>query len=135
MLFGDIMQLPPVKGHWCFEQPSWSNVEIHLWQQFSFCELTINMRQSSDEEFVDLLNNLWFGDLTISQLQLLCERWRVEQIGDFADGAAVRIFPTIRLVDDYNSKMTDQLFQSSRIYTLHATDESREAATYGIRPP
>lgn len=135
LLFGDIMQLPPVKGHWCFDQPSWANAEIHLWQQFSFCELTINMRQSSDEEFVDLLNNLRFGELTFSQLELLCERRRVEQVGDFADGAAVRIFPTIKLVDDYNSKMTAQLFQSSRVYTLHAIDESREAATYGKRPP
>ncbi|KAG7299154.1 hypothetical protein JYU34_017689 [Plutella xylostella] len=135
LLFGDIMQLPPVKGHWCFDQPLWSNAEIHLWQQFSFCELTINMRQSSDEEFVDLLNNLRFGELTISQLQLLCERRRVEQVGDFADGAAVRIFPTIRLVDEYNCKMTDQLLQSSRVYTMHAADESREAATYGKRPP
>ncbi|KAF9817320.1 hypothetical protein SFRURICE_010779 [Spodoptera frugiperda] len=124
LLFGDIMQLPPVKGHWCFEQPPWSNAEIHLWQQFSFCELTINMRQSTDVEFIDLLNNLRFGELTLSQLQLLCERRQVEQSGEFADGAAVRIFPTLKLIESYNSKMTDQLHQSSRI----STDESREVA-------
>ncbi|KAF9800375.1 hypothetical protein SFRURICE_015885 [Spodoptera frugiperda] len=135
LLFGDIMQLPPVKGHWCFEQPPWSNAEIHLWQQSSFCELTINMRQSTDVEFIDLLNNLRFGELTLSQLPLLCEGRQVEQSGEFADGAAMRIFPTLKLVESYNSKMTDQLHQSSRIYTLRAIDESREVATYGKRPP
>uniref|UniRef100_A0A2H1VL82 SFRICE_014291 n=1 Tax=Spodoptera frugiperda TaxID=7108 RepID=A0A2H1VL82_SPOFR len=43
LLFGDIMQLPPVKGHWCFMQPPWLLAEINLWQLFSFCELTINI--------------------------------------------------------------------------------------------
>uniref|UniRef100_A0A2H1WZA5 SFRICE_034877 n=1 Tax=Spodoptera frugiperda TaxID=7108 RepID=A0A2H1WZA5_SPOFR len=60
---------------------------------------------------------------------------QVEQSGEFADGAAMRIFPTLKLVESYNSKMTDQLHQSSRIYTLRAIDESREVATYGKRPP
>lgn len=130
LVFGDIMQLPPVKGHWCFEQPSWMSAEIHLWHPFSFCELTINMRQSSDTEFVDLLNNLRFGEL-----ETLYKKRRVCTTGNFADGEAVRIFPTIKLVDGYNSHMTEIISQNSRVCTLHAIDESREAATYVKQPP
>ncbi|XP_076397900.1 uncharacterized protein LOC143266155 [Megachile rotundata] len=135
LLFGDIMQLPPVKGHWCFIQPHWCSAEINLWHQFSFCELTINMRQRDDVEFIDLLNNLRFGEVTTSQLQILCERRRVPFSGEFEDGEAVRIFPTIKLVDEYNTKMTDKLAKSHRMYIIDTVDESREAATYGKRPP
>ena len=108
---------------------------MDLWHQFSFCELTMNMRQQNDVEFIDLLNNLRFGELTTNQLELLCERRRVDLSGDFADGAVVRIFPTIKLVDDYNSKMTNIIAESSHIYVINAVDESREPATYGRKPP
>ncbi|CAH2101196.1 unnamed protein product [Euphydryas editha] len=87
-----IMQLPPVKGNWCFEQPPW--LSGHLWHQFSFCELTMCAKDPSDTEFVYLLNKLRFGELTAPQLQILYEKRRVALTGDFADGAAVRIFPT-----------------------------------------
>ncbi|XP_047993596.1 ATP-dependent DNA helicase PIF1-like [Leguminivora glycinivorella] len=135
LLFGDILQLPPVKGHWCFIQPPRFSAEVNLWQQFSFCELTINMRQRNDLEFIELLNSLRVGDLTTAQLQLLCERRHVPLAGDFADGAAVRIFPTVRQVDGYNDKMTTENAKVQRVYTFNAVDESRETATYGKKPP
>lgn len=56
------------------------------------------MHQSSDVEFVDLLNNLRFGEITIPQLQILCKRRQIEQVGEFVAGVAVRIFSTIKLV-------------------------------------
>lgn len=28
VLFGDIMQLFPIKGHWCFAQPPWNAAEV-----------------------------------------------------------------------------------------------------------
>ncbi|KAF6209325.1 hypothetical protein GE061_015072 [Apolygus lucorum] len=135
LLFGDIMQLPPVKGNWCYQQPPWFSAEINLWREFSFCELTINMRQRNDTEFIDLLNNLRFGGITISQLELLCQRRRVPLIGEFQDGLAVRIYPTLKLVEEYNTKMSAELAKSQRMYVVNAIDESREAATYGKRPP
>lgn len=135
ILLGDIMQLPPVKGHWCFEQPDWLSAEIHLWREFKFYELTTNMRQREDIEFIDILNNLRFGELTTSQLEILCDRRLVNFSGEFSDGMAVRIFPTLKLVSDYNSRMTELLNETIRVYSVHAVDESREAATYGKRPP
>ncbi|XP_034839859.2 ATP-dependent DNA helicase pif1-like [Maniola hyperantus] len=135
LVFGDIMQLPPVKGSWCFMQPTWCLAEINLWHQFCFCELTINMRQRNDQEFIDLLNHLRFGELTTAELELLCERRRIPLTGDFADGTVVRIYPTVRQVDEYNSKMTAANAALKRMYKIHAIDESREAATYGRKPP
>lgn len=68
------------------------------------------MRQRNDIEFIDLLNNLRFGEMTTNQLQLLCERRRIPLTGEFDDGIAVRIFPTVKLIDDYNSKkMTETI--------------------------
>ncbi|KAF9416867.1 hypothetical protein HW555_005870 [Spodoptera exigua] len=135
LLFGDIFQLPPVKGHWCFLQPSWFSAEINLWHQFSFCELTINMRQRDDTEFIELLNSLRVGELTTAQLELLCERRHVPLNGEFANGVAVRIFPTVRQVDDYNDKMSTENAKLHRTYQINAVDESREVATYGRKPP
>ena len=135
LLFGDIMQLPPVKGNWCFLQPLWFAAEINLWHQFSFCELTINMRQQNDNEFIDLLNNLRVGELTTSQLELLCERRRIPLTGDFADGVAVRIFPTVKQVDDYNDLMTAENSKMHKVYIITAVDESREVTAYGKAPP
>ncbi|PZC74948.1 hypothetical protein B5X24_HaOG206881 [Helicoverpa armigera] len=135
LVFGDIFQLPPVKGHWCFIQPPWLSAEVNLWHQFSFCELTINMRQRNDADFIDLLNNLRVGELTTAQLQLLCERRHVPLDGEFADGVAVRIFPTIRQVDFYNDRMSDENSKLHKTYVVNAVDESREVATYGRRPP
>ncbi|KAL0868792.1 hypothetical protein ABMA27_008224 [Loxostege sticticalis] len=135
VLFGDIMQLPPVKGHWCFVQPPWNAAEVNLWHAFSFCELTINMRQRNDTEFVDLLNNLRVGELTTSQLELLCQRRRVALDEEFKDGVVVRIFPTVKQVDEYNNEMTAMNSKQNRVYTIRSIDESREVATYGKRPP
>ena len=135
LLFGDIMQLPPVKGNWCFMQPAWCSAEINLWHQFSFCELTLNMRQRNDCEFIDLLNHLRFGELTTTELELLCERRRIPLTGDFGDGAIIHIYPTVKQVDEYNNKMTVSNAAINRMYKIHAIDESREAPTYGIKPP
>ena len=87
LLFSDIKQLPPMKGHWCFSQPFWFEAEINLWSQFFFSKLTVNMRQQNIE-FIDLLNNLRVGELTTLQLELLRECHLVPITGDFADGAA-----------------------------------------------
>ncbi|XP_026331489.1 ATP-dependent DNA helicase PIF1-like [Hyposmocoma kahamanoa] len=93
------------------------------------------MRQQNDIEFIHLLNSLRVGELTTAQLELLCERRHIPISGDFADGVAVRIFPTLRQVDTYNEKMTTENAKVHRTYRINAVDESREAATYGRKPP
>lgn len=55
--------------------------------------------------------------------------------GEFADGVAVHIFPTVRQVDDYNEKNCKENEKLHRTYQINAVDESREVATYGRTPP
>lgn len=129
------MQLPPVKRHWCFIQPPWCSAEVNLWHKFSFCELTINMRQRGDTEFIDILNKLRFGELTVAQLEVLIERRHVLLTGEFSDGESVRIFPTLKLVEEYNTKITETISQRIQVYNINCVDESREAATYGRKSP
>ncbi|KAI8423307.1 hypothetical protein MSG28_014329 [Choristoneura fumiferana] len=134
IIFGDIMQLSPVKGSWCFQQPFTFQGEPHLWRYFGLCELKTNVRQQNDCQFIDILNHLRVGELSMEQYEILLERSRVPLIGDFADGEAVRIFPTVKLVNDYNEKMVELMARTVKIYTLHAHDESKEPATYGEKP-
>ncbi|KAF9406992.1 hypothetical protein HW555_012830, partial [Spodoptera exigua] len=137
ILFGDLMQLPPVSritgGSYCFRQPSNLTGETNLWQLFSFCELPQNMRQAGDNTFVDILNNIRVGELTMDQLEILDSR-RIPLEAPFADGEAVRIFPTTKQVDAYNSAMTKKLGKSLKLYQINAVDISLEAKTYGQCP-
>ncbi|KAF9407745.1 hypothetical protein HW555_012336 [Spodoptera exigua] len=137
ILFGDLMQLPPVSritgGSYCFRQPSNLTGETNLWQLFSFCEWPQNMRQAGDNTFVDILNNIRVGELTMDQLEILDSR-RIPLEGPFADGEAVRIFPTTKQVDAYNSAMTKKLGKSLKLYQINAVDISLEAKTYGKCP-
>jgi len=66
---------------------------------------------------------------------MLLNRTYVHLINEFANGEAIRIFPTIRLVNSYNKKMIKELAKTQRTYIINARDESREPATYGQKPP
>jgi hypothetical protein len=52
------------------------------------------MRQAGDSTFIDLLNNLRVGALTMQQLEVIDSR-RLPLTGEFDDGRAIRIYPTI----------------------------------------
>lgn len=75
------------------------------------------------------------GELTISQSELLCEIRRIPLTGEFEDGSAVRIFTTLKLIDDYSCKMIYIISKLRLIHIMKSVDKSREAATYGKRPP
>ena len=67
--FGDLLQLPPVKGNhpfmsvsfWEAKQRLVSVASMDLWQTFTYDELTINMRQSRDVRYGDLLSRARVG--------------------------------------------------------------------------
>lgn len=70
----------------------------------------------------------------MEQYEILLERSRIPLVDDFADGQTVRIFPTVKLVNDYNNKMIELMAKTVKIHTLNAIDESKEPATYGQKP-
>ena len=74
VVLGDLLQLPPVALKPVFVPMTSVEVQhafpgsrfglpINLWQQFTYAELTENMRQQGDKEFADCLNRLRVGDV------------------------------------------------------------------------
>lgn len=106
-----------------FNQPVRFEGELHLWQYFVLCELKTNMRQQNDTEFVDLLNNLRVGQINVAQYEMLLNKTYVPLINDLANGEAICIFPTIKLVNFYNNKMIEGLTKTQRTYILNAREE------------
>uniref|UniRef100_A0A6C0KQT4 AAA+ ATPase domain-containing protein n=1 Tax=viral metagenome TaxID=1070528 RepID=A0A6C0KQT4_9ZZZZ len=65
VLCGDMCQLPPVNGDFCFLSETW--------KQSNFCcvELVKQMRQERDQKFAEILNELRFGKCSDETLEIL----------------------------------------------------------------
>jgi ATP-dependent DNA helicase PIF1 len=82
LILGDLLQLPPVKGNAPFVQLKADEIRtnlesigsVNLWGSFDYDELTVNVRQSSDSVYSDLLSRVRIGDLTTADIQLLQSR-------------------------------------------------------------
>ncbi|GIY06125.1 ATP-dependent DNA helicase [Caerostris extrusa] len=53
-LFGDLMELLPVRGHQVFQQPEHMKPATHLWRKFRLVELKPNMCQQGDTTLIDV---------------------------------------------------------------------------------
>jgi len=124
LLFGDLMQLPPVRGNLVFNQPERMQPATHLWREFSFCELTQNMRHRGDSTFVDLLNDLQMGTVNREQVDLLLKKLEGNDTGDFSLGRALRIHPTIKQVDEHNDTVLRHFAAANiEMWTVTAQDK------------
>lgn len=65
VLVGDLYQLPPVEGRYCFQSDLWTKCH------FQICELTQNMRQKDDEPFMEMLKRLRLGRCSREDLLVL----------------------------------------------------------------
>lgn len=82
LLFGDLLQLPPVKGHPPFVKMFRSDVQKYLgtiggfdlWRLFDYDELLINMRQRCDNRYRDILSRIRIGLITDSDINVLESR-------------------------------------------------------------
>ena len=83
ILFGDIMQLKPIRGSYIFEVPKKEKYRqvsklLNLWEMFETVELEENHRQGEDKEYANLLNRLRFKirteTLSKEDLELLNSR-------------------------------------------------------------
>lgn len=69
ILFGDLLQLPPVRERFIFEELDREKIDkcvgametYHLWSLFEYDELTINMRQKNDDEYFEILSRIRLG--------------------------------------------------------------------------
>ena len=67
LMFGDLMQLRPVRGNFIFEPPKYGKlVDVYavfnLWENFECIVLEKNHRQGSDKVYAELLNRLRFKE-------------------------------------------------------------------------
>ncbi|KAI5632228.1 PIF1-like helicase domain-containing protein [Phthorimaea operculella] len=90
------------------------------------------MRQVGDNSFVDLLNSIRVGKLTMEQLAILDTRRIVNDTIEYDE--IVHIFPTLKQVDQFNKKMSERLALRTKIYSIKAMDTSTETKTYGQVP-
>ena len=91
------------------------------------------MRQREDATFINLLNNLRVGQVNMEHIHILDERRQLADSEDFVD--AICIFPTVKQVEDYNSKMIDKSRENgSEVFYIRAKNLSKEPKTFGKIP-
>ena len=86
VFFADLLQLPAVKGNSVFipvssleaKQRIGCVAPLTLWQSFEYDELTINMRQSSDLRYAQLLSSVRIGQISTADVDLLKARLIVD---------------------------------------------------------
>ena len=128
LLFGDIMQLRPVKARWIFDEPSNPQFALSysvrsLWELFQVVELKINHRQGDDHDYADLLNRVRLGKQTENDIQILQSRVRNEFPPD-----AIHLYGKNRNVYEYNEDKLTEL--QGEEYTIMAQNIHPARANY-----
>lgn len=115
VLFGDLMQLKPIKGAWIFHKPNGEAKNSHecqsLWEEFEPYTLERNHRQKNDRSFANLLNRIRMAgkdEISYDDLKTLQTRLVQNSIEE-APPEALRIFPKKTEVHSYNSLKMEQL--------------------------
>ena len=80
-LFGDILQLRPVKARYIFDEPASESFNLSfltdpLWQKFDVVLLRYNHRQGEDGEYADILNRIRMAEIQEEDVKLLETRIR-----------------------------------------------------------
>ena len=102
LFLGDLLQLPPV-----FEGPVYSSLSseltakltgcvgtIDLWRKLYYDELTINMRQKDEKEFVEVLSRVRLGYVTSEDVTLL-EKQKLSLHSDTLSGRMKEVVQTL----------------------------------------
>ncbi len=148
VLFGDILQLKPVSGQFCFQKMTPSDVQqagggiplaYNLMDEFAYSELENNMRQKDDAIFQQVSGNVRVGNLTEEDVTLLESR-RIagdkkptlqEQIQHFKglcekDPNCLYLVPLCTLADEFNEAMLDSM--KITVEEIHAIDTTAKGA-------
>ena len=130
LLFGDLLQLPPVREDFIFENLSNAKIDkylgclgtVNLWTTlFDYDELTINMRQKEDGSYRELLSRIRIGLLTKSDCEILEKRKipfdgnsfesRLNELCNFINNKPdiVCLLPTCHMCDVLNTAMLNRI--------------------------
>lgn len=123
---GDFHQLPSIEGDMCFKSTEWARARLMK------CALSINMRQSDDAEFRDILGRARIGRLTDADI----ERLMLLRNTEFPHGIRpTRLFSRRADVDRINSESFAECLKSNAAqgskHTFSATYSCEEAMKWG----
>jgi ATP-dependent exoDNAse (exonuclease V) alpha subunit len=122
LFVGDFMQLPPVPDYDKPEEFQWKAWQSRNWQNIQRLHLVTQHRQSEDQEFLDMLNNLRRGELTDAIRQMV-QQHTYSHLPDYAP-AVLAYRKTVKAIN------TERLHGlGNQIYTSKAeiTDTSDKA--------
>ena len=146
IMFGDLLQLPPVNGQKPFVALSSDQtneicrgfgIPMDLWSLFQFRELSVNQRQAGSKNLTwsNILNRVRIGTQTQEDVSMLQERLvplvksdvpnqYLDQIIDFYWGlpGAICLFPLRSMVKEFNDGVLKKHFSSNTTVIL-AIDE------------
>ncbi|XP_026830097.1 uncharacterized protein LOC113563118 [Ooceraea biroi] len=148
LLFGDLLQLPPVHEDPPFIELSTLQIQkyidamgsVNLWSLFSYDELPINVRQQGDDSYRDILTRIRVGTLTDSDVIILETRKinfretncddRLQALCNYLQNLpmdTVCLLPTCALCDILNIAMLDRI-SSDKIELI--AEDLTECASY-----
>jgi ATP-dependent DNA helicase PIF1 len=119
ILFGDFLQLPPVKGGWCFDSPAWKKANIAV-SMLSQCY------RQDDQEFIDLLAEVRAGEVTDRVAAFLDSRKTLAGL----TGKPICVYTHNVDVDARNEEEFEKL--STRIAVYRATYDGPEYAQQAL---
>ena len=144
IVFGDLLQLPPVKGQPVFEEVSAKvlqtltgglSMSLNLWLNFEFDELRINQRQAGPENstWSGILSRIRIGTQTPTDIEMIGSRvMNVPILKDPSpkqylsmiikeyekiekrDSSIVCLMPTVTMVNEFNDAMMSKRFPNAR---------------------
>ncbi|KAL5271400.1 hypothetical protein ACHWQZ_G001890 [Mnemiopsis leidyi] len=142
--FGDLLQLPPVKGQPVFEELAAKDLQkltgglslsLNLWRHFQFDELRINQRQAGTENssWSEVLGRIRIGTQTPSDIELIKSRLlqlplvdppstkeyltlilREYERIEQIDRSVVCLLPMVSMVNEFNSAVMSQRFPNAK---------------------
>lgn len=136
-----MLQLKPVRGHWCFNQPEYFSHETHLWRLFSFYELTTVLRQRNRDNFFYILQRLRIGTLLRQDIEILRQRLLHPSSTNYQEMLAgssesLHLYPKVKQVDLYNSLKLDEISKTGvRVYQVNSIDTYGNGFRFGQRAP
>ena len=117
ILIGDFFQLKPIRGHFAF-------TNTLLWSLFDNFILNTNVRQATDVSYSLLLSRIRKGRILRSDIDILLTRMIADDDERFI--GALRVFPTVREVTEYNKMKQEYLnkhcIQHVAAHEFHSTD-------------
>lgn len=137
ILFGDLMQLAPIKSGWVFQQPEYFRHEENLWDLFQFTELTEIMRQKKGDEFTEILQRLRFGTCLKSDVETLRSRLLSPGNPNYYEmlersKRSLHMYPKVKMVEEYNEKRLNEMQEAGvRLYKFRARDTHAIGRLYG----